>query len=102
MDRAAPRRPAGGGAERAGAFTLGEGHALDIAYLDAYPEGFELGIEASTPPSRGTTCLREGDDFGPDVFGGRWPMVGERSDVLIFPTVAEGGLRLLTARTGPT
>jgi hypothetical protein len=54
---------------------------LSIAYLDAYPEGFELEIEASTTVAW-DDLAREGDDFGPDVFGGRWPMVGERSDVL--------------------
>lgn len=54
---------------------------LSIGYLDAYPEGFELEIEAST--SVGWSNLRrEGDDSGPDVFGRHWPIVGERSDRL--------------------
>jgi hypothetical protein len=54
---------------------------LSIAYLDAYSEGFELKIEASTTVAW-EDLSREGDDCGPDVFGRHWPMVGERSDVL--------------------
>jgi hypothetical protein len=54
---------------------------LSIAYLDAYPEGFELEIEASTSVPW-DDLSREGDDHGPDVFGRHWPMAGERSDVL--------------------
>ncbi len=54
---------------------------LSIAYLDAYPEGFELKIAARTTLGWGELS-REGDDDGPIVFGGPWPMAGERSDVL--------------------
>ena len=58
-----------------------EGATLSIGYLDAYPDGFELEIEASTTVAWDDLSL-EGDDSGPDVFGRHWPTVGERSDVL--------------------
>jgi hypothetical protein len=54
---------------------------LSIAYLDAYPEGFELEITATTTVAY-DDLGREGDDAGPDVFGRRWPTVRERSDGL--------------------
>jgi hypothetical protein len=53
---------------------------LSIAYLDAYPEGFELEIETRTTVAY-HDLGREGDS-GPDVFGRHWPMVGERRDPL--------------------
>ena len=34
------------------------------------------------PASHITSLAREGDGYGPDVFGRNWPMVGERRDVL--------------------
>jgi hypothetical protein len=52
-----------------------------VDYLDAYPEGFELEIRASTSVAY-HELAREGDGSGPDPFGGHWPMVGERRDVL--------------------
>lgn len=55
--------------------------ALYIDYIDAYPEGFELEIRASTSVAY-HELAREGDGSGPDVFGRHWPMVGERRDVL--------------------
>ena len=53
---------------------------LSIAYLDAYPEGFELEIEARTTIAY-HDLGREGDS-GPDVFGRHWPMAGEPRDSL--------------------
>jgi hypothetical protein len=53
---------------------------LSIAYLDAYPQGFELEIDARTTVAY-DDFTREGDS-GPDVFGRHWPMVGERRDSL--------------------
>lgn len=52
-----------------------------VDYLDAYPEGFELEIRASTSVAY-HELAREGDGSGPDPFGRHWPMVGERCDVL--------------------
>jgi hypothetical protein len=52
-----------------------------VDYLDAYPEGFELEIRASTSVGYGKLA-REGDGSGPDPFGRHWPMAGERRDVL--------------------
>ncbi len=54
---------------------------LSIAYLDAYPDGFELKIAASTTVAW-NKLSREGDEHGPDPFGRHWAMEGERSDVL--------------------
>lgn len=42
--------------------------AVYVAYIDGYPEGFELEIRASTSVAYGE-LRREGDDSGPDVFG---------------------------------
>lgn len=53
---------------------------LSITYLDAYPEGFELEIEARTTVAY-HDLTRTGDS-APDVFGRHWPTVGERRDVL--------------------
>jgi hypothetical protein len=53
---------------------------LSIAYLDSYPEGFELRIEARTDIA--FDDLSRPGDSGPDVFGRHWPMVGERRDAL--------------------
>ncbi|HTU30689.1 MAG TPA: hypothetical protein VMF07_14990 [Solirubrobacteraceae bacterium] len=55
--------------------------AVYVDYLDAYPEGFELEVRASTRVAY-DALAREGDRSGPDPFGRHWPMVGERSDVL--------------------
>jgi hypothetical protein len=52
-----------------------------LDYLDAYPEGFELEILASTSVAYHELAC-EGDGSGPDPFGRHWPMVGERRDVL--------------------
>jgi hypothetical protein len=54
--------------------------ALSIAYLDAYPDGFELEIEARTTVAYDE--LRREGDSGPDVFGRHWPTVGEPRDLL--------------------
>ncbi len=58
-----------------------ESAELSIGYLDAYPEGFELRIEADTTVGY-RDMSREGDDHGPDVFGRHWPMGGEPRDSL--------------------
>jgi hypothetical protein len=55
--------------------------AIYVDYLDAYPEGFELEIRASTSVAY-DELAREGDGSGPDPFGRHWPMAGERRDVL--------------------
>jgi hypothetical protein len=52
-----------------------------VDYVDAYPEGFELEIRASTSVAY-DDLRRAGDRWGPDVFGGHWPIAGERRDVL--------------------
>jgi hypothetical protein len=51
-----------------------------IAYLDAFPEGFELQL-AAVARIPWKDLVREGD-YSPDVFGRQFPMVGERRDVL--------------------
>jgi hypothetical protein len=70
---------------------------LSIAYLDAYPEGFELEINASTTIAY-HDLSREGDDSGPDVFGRHWPMVGEPHD-LLPPQLLRVGVRFAEGRT---
>jgi hypothetical protein len=70
---------------------------LSIAYLDAYPEGFELEINARTTVAW-DDLSRAGDDSGPDVFGRHWPMGGERSDVLP-PELLRVGVRFADGRT---
>lgn len=55
--------------------------AVYVDYLDAFPDGFELEIGASTSVAY-QELAREGDRSGPDPFGRHWPMVGERRDVL--------------------
>ena len=55
--------------------------AVYVDYVDAYPDGFELEIRASTSVAY-HTLTREGDAPGPDPFGSHWPTAGERRDVL--------------------
>src|SRR5437588_4499738 len=50
---------------------------LSIAYLDAYPGGFEVENTATTDVAW-DDLSHEGDDSGPAVFGRHWPIVGER------------------------
>jgi hypothetical protein len=52
-----------------------------IAYVDAYPDGFEIEISASTTVAY-RELRRDGDDSGPDVFGSHWPLVGEDRNAL--------------------
>lgn len=52
-----------------------------LAYLDAYPDGFELQIRSSTSVAY-HELRREGDHSGPDVFGRHWPLAGERADAI--------------------
>lgn len=54
---------------------------ISIAYLDAFPGGFELEIAASTSVAY-HDLRRKGDPSGPDVFGRHWPLAGERQDLL--------------------
>lgn len=54
---------------------------VHIAYIDAYPDGFELEIETVTNTAY-HGFDREGDDSGPDVFGRHWPLAGEKHDVI--------------------
>lgn len=55
---------------------------VHIAYVDAFPEGFEFVVEAITVPGAEGKLLREGEDRFPDIFGRHWPMAGERSDAI--------------------
>jgi hypothetical protein len=49
--------------------------AVYIAYIDAYPDGFELEITATTRVAYHD--LRREGERAPDVFGRHWPMAGE-------------------------
>lgn len=80
LDRAAAGLAAGGGGQRTAPGALGAGKVY-VDYVDAYPEGFELEIRASTSVAY-HELGREDDGSGPGVFGRRWPIVGERRDVL--------------------
>jgi hypothetical protein len=71
--------------------------AVYVDYVDAYPEGFELEIRASTSVAY-HELGREGDGSGPDVFGGHWPIVGERRDVLP-PQLLRIGVQFADGRT---
>ena len=55
--------------------------AVYIAYVDAYPEGFEFDVKAITVAAE-HEFRREGEEHGPDIFGRHWPMVGERQDAI--------------------
>jgi hypothetical protein len=68
-----------------------------VGYIDAYPEGFELEIRASSSVAY-RELGREGDRSGPDVFGRHWPMVGERRDVLP-PQLLRIGVQFADGRT---
>ena len=52
-----------------------------VDYVDAYPEGFELEIRASTSIAY-HDLGRAGDGNGPDPFGRHWPIAGEPRGVL--------------------
>jgi hypothetical protein len=52
--------------------------AVSIAYLDAYPEGFEFEVEVSTVAVE-RVCRNGGDS---DIFGRHWPTVGDSRDVI--------------------
>jgi hypothetical protein len=69
--------------------------AVYVDYVDAYPEGFELEIRASTSVAY-DELGREGD--GPDVFGRHWPIVGKRGDVL-RPELLRIGVQFADGRT---
>lgn len=51
---------------------------VSIAYLDAYPEGFEFEVEASTVAVE-RVCRNGGDS---DIFGRHWPTVGDSRDAI--------------------
>jgi hypothetical protein len=53
--------------------------SVSVAYVDAYPAGFELQISACARVPWDDLC-RPGDSSGPDVFGRHWPQVEERKD----------------------
>jgi hypothetical protein len=53
---------------------------IEVAYIDAFPEGFELKITA-TANVEYHDLARSGDS-APDVFGGHWPMAGESRDAI--------------------
>jgi hypothetical protein len=67
-----------------------------VDYLDAYPEGFELEIRASTSVAY-HELARDGER-GPDVFGRHWPIAGERGDVLP-PQLLRIGVQFADGRT---
>ncbi len=69
---------------------------IRVAYIDAYPEGFELEVTARTDIAY-DELRREGDRLGPDVFGGHWPLSGERRDVLP-PQLLRVGVRFADGR----
>jgi hypothetical protein len=71
--------------------------AVYVDYVDAYPEGFELAIRASTSVAY-HELGREGDDSGPDVFGRHWPTAGVRRDVLP-PQLLRIGVQFADGRT---
>jgi hypothetical protein len=71
--------------------------AVYVDYVDAYPEGFELEIRASTSVAY-HELGREGDGSGPDVFGRHAPIVGERRDVLP-PQLLRIGVQFADDRT---
>jgi hypothetical protein len=68
-----------------------------VDYVDAYPQGFELEIRASTSVAY-HELAREGDESGPDPFGRHWPTVGERRDVLP-PELLRIGVQFADGRT---
>jgi hypothetical protein len=69
---------------------------LYIDYIDAYPEGFELEIRASTSVAY-HELARAGDGSGLDPFGRHWPIVGERRDVLL-PQLLRVGVQFADGR----
>jgi hypothetical protein len=71
--------------------------AIHLDYIDAFPGGFELQIRAETDIAYHDLC-REGDRFGPDVFGAHWPTAGERSDVLP-PALLRVGVQFADGRS---
>lgn len=70
--------------------------AIYVDYLDAFPEGFELEISASTKVAY-HELGRAGDESGPDPFGRHWPTVDERRDVLP-PQLLRVGMRFADGR----
>jgi hypothetical protein len=86
------------GNEAVSNFLLGESAlaTVSLAYVDAYPDGFELEISASTKvPYR--DLRRDGDESGPDVFGRHWPVVGENRDALL-PQLLRVGVQFSDGR----
>jgi hypothetical protein len=68
-----------------------------VDYVDAYPEGFELKIRASTSVAYHELAF-EGDESGPDPFGRHWPIVGQPRDVLP-PELLRIGVQYADGRT---
>ena len=52
---------------------------IELAYLDAYPDGFVFRVQGETLIPY-EDLRREGEDLGADIFGRHWPMVGEKRD----------------------
>jgi hypothetical protein len=71
--------------------------AVYVDYVDAYPEGFELEIRASTSVAY-HELGRAGGGSGPDVFGRHWPIASERRDVLP-PQLLRIGVQFSDGRT---
>ena len=74
-----------------------ESGAVYVAYLDAYPDGFEVEVSATTTVGY-QEFARDGDASRPDLFGRHWPMVGERRDTLP-PELLRVGVRFADGRT---
>jgi hypothetical protein len=68
-----------------------------VDYVDAYPEGFELKIRASTSLSY-RELGRPGDRWAPDVFGEDAPRAGERRE-LLPPRLLRIGVQFADGRT---
>lgn len=62
-------------------FASSEMATVHIAYVDAFPEGFELEVKVIAVADV-HVFRREGEESGLDIFGRHWPMVGERQDAM--------------------
>ena len=92
-----PQGPPPGAAVSELLLARSEQAAVYVEYVDAYPEGFELGIHASTSVAY-HALGRDGDRSAPDVFGRHWLTAGERRDVLP-PELLRIGVQFADGRT---
>lgn len=68
---------------------------VEVAYIDAFPEGFELAITATANVEYHD--LARGAQSAPDVFGGHWPLAGESRDA-IPPQLLKVGVHFADGR----